>query len=141
MSLCEVSFGDSSDDADPVDFFNVRTVKARKPHACTHCAGTIEAGESHTYVAFKFEGAFDTERVCAPCHEASTEFEYHIFGGDLWRMFNEEWDNGAHVQACINRLSTARAKEHMRQQWLKWLERERVAAKRVAAMRKGKRTP
>jgi hypothetical protein len=50
-----------------------------------------------------------------------------------------EWDNGAHVQSCIARLTTARAKEHMRQRWVKWnearIERERKAVERMKRTR------
>jgi hypothetical protein len=135
---CEVDFSDYSDDADPVEFWNRREVTARKPHRCTECKCEIAIGERHEVVAYKFEGEFKSDRVCLPCREAATEFEYHIMGGDLWGMLCEEWDRGAHLQACINRLSTARAKEHMRQQWLKWQEREAERARRVREMRQAR---
>lgn len=129
-SQCEVDFSDYSDDADPVEFFERRTVVARKPHRCSECGGEIAVGEKHEVCAYKFEGAFHSDRTCAPCREAAAEFEYHVMGGDLWAMLAEEWDNGAYVQACINRLSTARAKEHMQRQWVKWhdkrMERQRM---------------
>jgi hypothetical protein len=121
MSYCEVDFSDASDDAEPVDFFNVVTVKsARKAHVCCECGGTIQPGESYRRANYKFDGVVGTDALCEPCDETKAEFNYHIFGGDLWASLREEWENGAHVQSCIARLTTARAKEHMRQQWLKW---------------------
>lgn len=128
MSTCDVDFSDYSDDADPVEFHQTRIVTARKAHRCSECGGEIAIGDRYRVTAYKFEGVFGVDRVCPPCHEAAGEFGYFIMGGSLWQMFQDEWDNGAHVQACINRLETARAKEHMRQQWLKW--QERIAAQR-----------
>jgi len=136
MSACEVSFGDYSDDADPVEFYERRTVTARKAHKCTECRNEIAVGEQHEVVAYKFEGKFSSDRICAPCREAAGEFEWNIMGGDMWLMFEEEWDNGAHVQACINRLTTARAKEHMRQQYLRWQERRAEQRRRLMERRK-----
>lgn len=117
---CDVDFGDASDDADPVEFFNVTTAKARKPHQCSECHGPITVGEQYQRASYKFEGDFHMDRRCAPCAETAAEFNYHMFGGDLWGELREQWDQGAHVQSCIARLTTMRAKEHMRQQWLKW---------------------
>lgn len=122
---CEVDLGYLSDDADPCEFWNKRMVTARKKHKCSECGNTIAVGERHQVVAYKFEGTFGSDRWCDPCCEAAAEFDYHIFGGNLWMHFDNEWDQGAHITACINRLTTARAKEHMRQQWLKWMEKRR----------------
>lgn len=132
---CEVDFEDVSDDADPVEFVDRRTVKARKPHKCSECGNEIAVGEQHQVAAYKFEGEFHCERTCQPCREAAGEFGYHLLGGDLWGMFREEWDNGAHVQACINRLETARAKEHMRQQFLKSEQRRAEQRQRLREQR------
>lgn len=121
---CEVDFTDYSDNADPVEFHHSTIVKhARKAHVCDECGGPIAIGESYRKIAYVFEGKFDVDRVCDPCREAGGEFGWNIMGGALWQMFEEEWDNGANLQGCLNRLETARAKEHMRQQWAKWQEK------------------
>jgi hypothetical protein len=120
MSYCEVDFSDYSDDADPVEFVDTRFVTARKAHVCEECGGVIAVGERHQVRAYKFEGEFCSERVCDPCREAAKEFGYHILGGGLWVHMADEWENGARVQACIDRLGTARAKAHMRDRWLAW---------------------
>ena len=117
---CDVDFSDYSDDADPVEFFTVKTVKARTSHTCSECRAPIAKGESYQRLNYKFEGKMGTDYVCEPCAETKGEFNYNIFGGNLWAHLREEWDNGAHIQACIARLETTRAKKHMRQQWLKW---------------------
>lgn len=132
---CEVDFTDTCDEADPVEFVNRREVVARKPHRCSDCGGEIAAGERHLVAAYKFEGEFACERQCDPCREAAGEFGYHLLGGDLWAMFAEEWDNGAHIQACLNRLTTARAKEHMRQRYLRYQEQRAEQRRKLQALR------
>jgi len=133
---CDVSFGDACDDADPCEFIDSRIVKARKSHICSECGGTIAAGETYKVFAYKFEGEFGSDKVCDPCREAAREFDYHIVGGSFWQMMHEEWHQGAHIQACINRLESARAKEHMRQQWIKWHDRRMVQRQQRSALRK-----
>jgi hypothetical protein len=132
---CEVDFTDASDDADPVEFFNYREVTARKPHRCCECGNEIAVGEKHRVAAYKFEGEFHSDRTCSPCLEAAGEFGYQMLGGCFWEMLHDEWDQGARVQACINRLTTARAKEHMRQQWLRWQERRAGQHRRMQELR------
>lgn len=124
MSYCDVDFGDESADADPVEFLDITTPRARKEHKCCECRGAISVRATYYRVSYKFEGKFGTDRVCEACWEAMQEFDYHIFGGDFWRSMREQWDNGANVQGCINRLSSAAAKEHMRRQWAKWKQLE-----------------
>jgi hypothetical protein len=134
MSACEVDFADASDDADPVAFHNSAVVTAKKAHTCSECDGGIAIGERYRRTAYKFEGAFSMDRVCACCLEAATEFNYYIMGGSLWLMFHEAWDNGSPLQACLNRLETAKAKEHMRSQWMKWrAKRDEYLARRRAS--------
>jgi len=116
---CDVSFSDYSDDADPVEFWHETHVTARKPHRCNECDETIPVGERYRRVNYKFAGRLESEAMCGPCEEAAKEFDHRV-GGTLWQLFEEEWDQGAHLQACMNRLTTARAKEHMRRRWLKW---------------------
>ena len=120
MGLCEVGFSDASDDADPVEFFNVTTPRARKEHHCHECRDRILPGETYHRVAYKFEGDLGCDRVCDPCWEAMQEFEYRIFGGDFWAEMREAWDGGAHVTACVTRLTTVAAKMRMVAEWRKW---------------------
>lgn len=137
--FCEVDFDSMSDDADPCSFVDRTSVKARKSHVCTECGGTIAPGETYQRIASVFEGEFRADKICEPCQEAAGEFHFYIIGGLLWQSFEEQWDEGAHIQACIQRLETARAKEHMRQQWLKWQEKRRAEqiarTARLAAIR------
>lgn len=122
---CNVDFEGISGDADPVEFFDRREVKARKSHVCIECKGTIAVGERHSYIVYTFEGKFCSERICLGCHEVAAEFTFDIYGGTLWSHFADEWENGAHIQACLNRLSTVAAKRHMKRQWDAWHEHRR----------------
>lgn len=137
-AYCDVDLADQCDEADPVEFVSRRLVVGRKPHICHECRNEISVGEQHEVAAYKFEGEFACDRTCASCREAAREFGYHLLGGSLWEMFEGEWDNGANVQGCINRLTTATAKEHMRQRWAKWQEQRVDNAKRLAAFRAAK---
>lgn len=70
-------------------------------------------------IEYESSGAeFDEDRQCSEIsHEFTTgarEF------GNLWCELQDNWDEGTHLQACLNRLSTATAKEHMRRRWMKW---------------------
>lgn len=140
--FCDVDFSEASDDADYVEFCESSVVKARKAHKCDECRGGIAAGDVYTRTAYRFEGKFHMERKCALCKEAAVEFGYSVLGGLLWEQFNDAWDNGANVQGCINRLTTAKAKAHMCQQWIKWhdaraRQRQEAIARRAAASRPG----
>lgn len=140
-AYCEVDLESQCDEADPVEFVNRRSVVGRKAHQCCECRNEIPAGERHEVAAYKFEGEFACDRTCAACKEAAGEFGYHLLGGSLWSMFEEEWDQGANVQGCINRLTTAKAKEHMRQQWAKWQERIADRRRRAIEARKAASSP
>jgi hypothetical protein len=123
MSHCEVDFSEYSDDGEPVQFYDERMVVGRKDYECIECKSPITKGTRHLVKSYRFEGSFNTERICAMCHEVAAEFKYGIAGGYLWESMADEWDNGARVQACINRLTTSNAKAHLHQQWQNWFDR------------------
>lgn len=124
MSLCEVDFSDVSDDADPVEFFDsVLVKKSKKEHCCSECGEVIPVGSVYERVSYRFEGEFAMERRCSSCRESAGEFGFHVLGGLLWLQFEEAWDNGSPLQACMNRLSSASAKAHMQRRWQKWHEK------------------
>lgn len=108
-------------DGDTAQFYNESTVKARKPHKCFECGETIPAGARYKRASGKWEGQMETYHFCAGCDEAAGEFvEGARNFGMLWEEFESNWEDGAHLQACLNRLSTAAAKEHMLKRWLQW---------------------
>lgn len=116
---CEVSLSDY--DGDPASVFNAGVVKARKPHTCFECREVIPIGAQHERISGKWDGAWSTYRLCLPCSEIGNEFSDNgrTFGF-LWEGMEQNWDEGAHLQACLNRLTSVAAKERLRVQWLKW---------------------
>jgi hypothetical protein len=56
------------------DFFNVKTVKAAKPHSCEQCGRQIAVGTVHEYAAGKFDGDFNAYREHLECRAAWTEY-------------------------------------------------------------------
>lgn len=120
MSTCEVSLGEY--DGDSATCYTERIVKARVSHQCYECRETIPAGASYNRVSGKWYDGWEVYRFCLPCDEALAEFSTgnaRVFG-DMWDTFRENWQEGTPVQACINRLSTVAAKEHMLRQWRRW---------------------
>ena len=103
------------------DVFRAGMVTARVAHKCTECDGPIEPGQRFERIGMKYEGRWAVDRLCSACSEISREFfDGARMLGILWDELEGNWDEGAHLQACLNRLSTTTAKEHMRRQWLKW---------------------
>lgn len=120
MSHCDVDYGDMSEDAERVEFSCFTTPVARKTHRCHECGLPIQVGEKHQHVAYSFDGRFYSERRCLSCVEAMAEFEYDVYGGGFWQQMEEAWDEGANVQGCIARLTTAEARRRMHNRWLRW---------------------
>jgi hypothetical protein len=89
---------------------------------CCECGQLIAKGDTYARFAGRVSGQWDVYRTCAPCDEAASEFfsSGRVYGGMFWESMEYEWDEGANVQGCINRLTTARAKAHMHKQWMKW---------------------
>lgn len=56
-------------DGDPPEFMVTETRRARKPHQCHECRGTITPGESYEHVRGKWEGDVYTFKTCALCLE------------------------------------------------------------------------
>ena len=123
MSTCDIDFADHYDtnDGDPCDFFVVVTItSARKTHRCLECRGEIAKGESYQRANYKFEGKLYSDARCQSCEEAATEFGYPMYDGCFWESMREQWAEGAHITACVQRLSTVRAKVLMVAQWRRW---------------------
>jgi hypothetical protein len=56
-------------DYDAPEFCDITTVKARKPHRCYECRGSIKPGESYERTAGKWDGDFCSFKTCALCRE------------------------------------------------------------------------
>lgn len=57
-----------------VEFSSVRKVVAAKQHICEECHQPIVKGERHDYLAFKYDGDFNTIRSHAECTEARVTY-------------------------------------------------------------------
>lgn len=118
---CKVSLGDF--DGDPASVFHSHVLTARKTHKCYECGSAIVAGDRHERVSGKWDGEWSTYRFCLPCSEIGFEFaEGGRTFGFLWEGMEQNWDEGAHITACMNRLTTAAAKKRLHDQWLTWKE-------------------
>lgn len=135
---CEVDFGDASDDAEPVEFYDEKMVTGRKVHQCSECDRTIAVGEPHQRKSYKFEGEFHCDRICDGCREVAGEFDLRYVGGLLWESFWCEWDEGANLQGCLNRLTSVRAKTTMRDQWQRWQDKRAEQRKAYAERRRAR---
>jgi hypothetical protein len=117
--FCDVSLDDY--DGDPAEVFRSHVVRARKPHKCFECGAEISAGADYERVNGQWDGKWSTYSFCLPCSEIGQEFSDNRRSfGSLWEGLEMAWDDGAHITACLNRLSTAAAKQRLHDQWLKW---------------------
>lgn len=115
---CDVSIGEY--DGDPAEFFHTSILTARKGRTCDECGEPIAPTQQYERIAGKWDGAWSVWRLCLPCRVGGEFAEGgRIFGG-LWDDFENNWEEGAHLQACLNRLSTVAAKELMVRRWRKW---------------------
>jgi hypothetical protein len=117
---CDVSIGGDYD-GDQATVYNERHVVARKAHACYECREPIAPGTRHKVVTGLWEGRWETYRWCPACDEIVAEFSGGPRSfGVLWEEMEQNWDEGAHLQACLNRVTTAAAKTLMTRRWRKW---------------------
>lgn len=77
------------------DFYSTSTPKARKPHVCCECSGSIFKGERHFQVTGKWEGQISSFRQHLIC-ERACEFirdkiaDECIGYGTLFEFCNDE---------------------------------------------------
>jgi hypothetical protein len=117
--ICDFSIDGDCDE--PAEEMRCSFVRARVEHRCLECASRIPVGATFERIALKYEGSWNVDRLCLACSEVSQEFyDGGRVLGVLWSEIESNWDDGAHLQACLNRLSTVAAKELMRRQWLQW---------------------
>lgn len=116
---CDVRIGEY--DGDQAEFSCITRQVARKQHVCCECHEPIQIGGVYVKWVGKWDGAFDTWKFCAACYAIAHEFsEGGITIGVLWDELQENWAQGAHLQACLNRLATVEQKALMTRKWRKW---------------------
>lgn len=107
-------------DGDPADFCHTSRPKARKPHKCCECRGTIRPGEIYEHAVGKWNGDILTFDTCTLCLEIRDKFSCGggwVYCG-MWETF---WDAlfPRMTFGCLDGLSPE-AKEKMLAAWRKW---------------------
>jgi hypothetical protein len=59
-------------DYDAPEFYIKEICRARKPHRCSECPGTIVVGEKYEHVSGKWEGCIGTFNTCSRCVDLRT---------------------------------------------------------------------
>lgn len=117
--FCDVEIDCDCDE--PAEVFIEKERCAAKPHRCCECRSAIAKGERHILITMKAEGDWDSFRVCLPCDEIAREFmSPRVVGGLLWQEFDYQWEEGANVQGCMNRVTTVAAKQKLLAKWREW---------------------
>lgn len=85
--------GPDSGDYESFRFYEVRDVKARKPHVCACCHGAIAAGDTYRRAAAGWEGTAISEAMCSSCAEAAdayeTEHNFHTMPSGIEPLIEE----------------------------------------------------
>ena len=116
---CDVSLGDYGGDS-PSNYHR-SVLTARKPCRCYECGQAVHVGERYERISGRWGREWIVYRFCAACSEIQIEFSSgdRQFG-TMWDDFVDNWSEGAHIQACMNRVSTVAAKKKLHEKWLKW---------------------
>ncbi len=61
-------------DLEPCEVWRETERKARKPHRCSCCRGTIPAGDEYLVHFSVFQGDATSEKMCLPCRDDRKAF-------------------------------------------------------------------
>ena len=117
---CGVCFV-SDDCFDPPEFSSRKNRRARKEHRCCECGGIIKRGEVYEYVAGMWERAIDSFKTCLVCVEIRTSFSCN--GRWLFHELYERMEEDVFplmTTGCLEKLSTAAAKNFLVDRWNAW---------------------
>jgi hypothetical protein len=104
----------------PAEVCGTLIVRARKPQKCCECGERINPGDRYEIVSGKWDGEWASFKTCLPCKEIREAFccEGWTFGF-LW----ENAENGffeTMTTGCLQKLTTAAAKEKLVAAWNEW---------------------
>ncbi len=118
MSDCGICIGAEPEGS--CEFFHVEVRRARKPHKCSECSKEILSGERYEHATGKFEGDMWVADTCLICAEIAEAFYCNgrIFGGELWDQMDYCFEGM--TTGCLERLTTAAAKEELLRRWNQW---------------------
>ena len=116
-SECNASI---SYDGDYAESWNQRKAIGRLATKCWECNDPIPAGTAHTRISMLTEGERRTYRICAACQTIADEFcDDGQMVGALWESMSDSvFDEGAPLQACLNRVIGVAAKTKIRDAWI-----------------------
>jgi hypothetical protein len=112
---CDVSIGGY--DGDPAEVFHASIVTAQGSQCDS--GEHIAPKQQYERISGKWDGSWSVW-FCPRAERSALNFPDGRTFGMLWEDLEANWDEGAHLQACLNRLTTVAAKERMRHQWMKW---------------------
>jgi hypothetical protein len=103
------------------EFFEVDVVKARKVHKCCECGLEIAIGSKYVRESGKWEGEFASFKTCCLCAEIRQAFTCYgaICYGELWNDVRE-YLFPKMTTGCLEKLTTAAAKQFLIDRWNKW---------------------
>jgi hypothetical protein len=118
MSDCCVCIGYDVDGS--CDFFESRTVKARKDQRCCECRSVIHAGDKYEYAAGKYDGDFFTAKTCLFCDSVRDAFACggSVAYGELWQEMRD-YAFPAMTTGCLQKLQPEHRGELVRK-WQQW---------------------
>jgi len=111
MDACSCVYVGDTDDAR--DFYQEESPKARVPHICGECGVTIQPGERYRKCVGKWDGRFETYKMCSVCQEILDAFfcDGFFFGQLHDDLRGHILDMGGEIKgACLAALSP-RARE------------------------------
>lgn len=121
MSDCNACIYTGAEDGDPPAFLVSKVFKARKPHKCCECHAAIVPGSRYERTVGKWDEKVGNYNTCLPCSEIREAFccDGWVYG-QLW----EDALNGEFFEhmttGCLEKLTTAAAKEFLLKQWNAW---------------------
>jgi len=79
--------------------YDARTIKARKAHKCSECAGVIKPGETYKMISGLWDGRWDNYKQCADCQ---------VIICDLGQIYGDKCDcipHGHLIEELYNLIS------------------------------------
>jgi len=108
------------DDGVSVDFFHCEIRRAAKDHECCECEATIKKGERYEYASGKCESELWNSKTCLICAEIAEAFscEGRTYGGIFWEQLEDLYKDM--TIGCLDRLTSAAAKQELQRRWMEW---------------------
>ena len=121
MSDCNACIYTGVDSCDGPEFESTSIVKARKNHSCCECAGVIVVGSQYERVVGKWDEDISVYKTCLPCAEIRQAFccDGWVYG-QLWNDAIEGEFFEHMTTGCLEKLTTAAAKQFLIKRWNEW---------------------